>query len=126
MKDRIKAVRKALNMTQEDFGAKLGVVKSGISRIESGYYEATEQTVKSICREFGVSYLWLTTGAGEMFEQLSEEAEFYAMIDRVLAGQNPRVRAIFKGLTDFSEEDWAHLEALLDKLLAAQETKKEG
>lgn len=126
MEKRIKEVRKTLKLTQVEFAETLGITNASISKIEAGINTPSEQTIKSICREFNVSYLWLTTGAGEMFEELSEEAELHAMIDRVLAGQNPRVRAIFKGLTDFSEEDWAHLEGLLDRLLKDQDTKKEG
>lgn len=115
---RIKEIRLKLGLTQAQFAENLGVTNATISRLEAGERSISEATVKSICREFGVSYLWLTTGSGEMFEELGEEAALYEMVDRVLAGQNPRVRSIFKSLADFTPEDWAHVERLLDKLLA--------
>ena len=37
--------------------------------IENGVNGTTDQTIRSICREFGVSEQWLRTGEGEMFEQ---------------------------------------------------------
>ncbi len=65
--ERIRELRKTLKMTMEQFGEKIGVTKSTISNIENGNRNATEHMVKSICREFNVDYIWLTTGGGEMF-----------------------------------------------------------
>lgn len=65
--ERIRELRKSLKMTMEQFGEKIGVTKSTISNIENGNRNATEHMVKSICREFNVDYIWLTTGDGEMF-----------------------------------------------------------
>lgn len=72
MNERIKELRKVLKMSQESFGNQLGVTGAGISKIESGERNLTEQMLKSICREFNVDYLWLTTGEGEMFTDLPE------------------------------------------------------
>ena len=51
MNERIKAARKALGLTMEQFGKRVGLSKSAISLIESGKNGTTEQTVASICRE---------------------------------------------------------------------------
>ena len=60
--ERIKEVRNSLGLTLEKFGDRLGVTKVAISNIEKGNRNLTEQMTKSICREFGVDYMWLTTG----------------------------------------------------------------
>lgn len=70
MNERIKSVRKALKLSQDAFGEKLGMTGGGVSLLELGKRSVTEQVVKSICREFNVDYLWLTTGDGEMFTDL--------------------------------------------------------
>lgn len=128
-KDRIKELRRALDLTQEEFGKRIGLVKSGISRIESGATGTTEQTLRSMCREFGASYLWLTTGECPMFENGNDDAALHVMIDRVMASENERVKQVFKNLGDFTEEDWRQVNALLDKLLAGnkpwQDEKKD-
>lgn len=68
--ERVKAVRKNLQLTLDKFGEKLGVTKQTISRIENGVNNLTEQMAKSICREFSVDYTWLTTGEGDdIFEK---------------------------------------------------------
>lgn len=117
-KDRIKQLRQTLGLSMEDFGSKIGVGKSAISRIEAGVNGTTEQTLRSMCREFGASYLWLTTGEGPMFENGGDVAALHVMVDQVMASENERVKQIFKNLGDFTEDDWRQVNAVLDKLLA--------
>lgn len=70
--ERIKAIRNALDITQEDFAVKIGTARNTIANYEVGRREPMEATIKSICREFNVSYDWLKDGTGEMFEALPE------------------------------------------------------
>lgn len=65
--ERVKSVRKTLNLTLEKFGGKFGMSRSSISDIENGRRSLTDQTRLSICREFNVDENWLRTGKGEMF-----------------------------------------------------------
>lgn len=65
--ERVKIVRKKLNLTLDRFGGKLGVGKTAISKIEKGENNLTEQMMLSICREFRVNYYWLTEGEDPMF-----------------------------------------------------------
>lgn len=76
MNNRIKQVRQhpKINMSQEAFGARLGLTGSGISLLESGRRNASEQVILSICREYGVNEGWLRTGAGDMFVQTADDA----------------------------------------------------
>ena len=75
--ERIKAVRKELHMTLEEFGNRLGAKKSSMSNLENDRYNLTEQMRISICREFNVNYDWLTTGEGEMFALPEDEEAAY-------------------------------------------------
>ena len=54
--ERVREIRKALSLTLEKFGDKLGVGKTAISKIEKGERSLTEQMTKAICREFNVDY----------------------------------------------------------------------
>ena len=117
MNERIKELRRSLGLTQDEFGGRIGITKSSVSTMESGRSNPSEQTLRSMVREVGASYLWLTTGAGSMFEN-GEEAAVHVMIDRVMAGENEHVKNLFKGLSDWTTEDWQQVDRLLDKLLA--------
>lgn len=59
MKERIKAIRKALGLSGERFGEKIGLKRVAISQLETGRTTPTNQTIMSICREFNVSEGWL-------------------------------------------------------------------
>lgn len=72
MNERVKELRTILNLSQEEFGNKIGVTRSSISNIEKGSRNMSEQTIKSICREYNVNYLWLTEGLGDMFMGVPE------------------------------------------------------
>lgn len=70
---RINAIRKALGLNQRDFGEKIGISNPAVSKIEKGINMPSEQTIRSICREFNVDYFWLTKGIGSMF--IEEESD---------------------------------------------------
>lgn len=68
--ERVKEIRKSLDLTLEKFGEKLGVTKTTISRIEKGVNNLTDQMTKSICREYSVNYDYLVYVEGDMFSEL--------------------------------------------------------
>lgn len=115
MNARIKDARRSLGLSQSEFGRRIGVTTSAISRIESGENSASEQTIMLICREFNIDYGWLTTGQGEMF--VENDDQITKLIDTVLAGENEFARAIFRGFAQFSAEDWQQLHGLIKKFL---------
>lgn len=113
--ERIKDVRNSLGLTLEKFGEKLGVTKTAISRIEKGKRSLTEQMTKSICREFSVDYIWLTTGEGEMF--VDTDDDFIERIDRIMAGEDEARKNLFKFMLELSDEDIAALDRLMKKAI---------
>ena len=68
MERRVKEIRLALDMTQEAFGAKIGIGKSGVSAIESGTRSLTKQHIKLLRSELNINESWLRTGEGDMFQ----------------------------------------------------------
>lgn len=72
MDNRVKQLRQFLNISQEEFGKRIGITKSSVSNFEKGTRNMSEQTMKSICREFNVSIAWLKEGIGDMFTDLPE------------------------------------------------------
>lgn len=72
MNQRLTEIRNTLGLSMEKFGSRIGISRSGISKMESGKSGLSEQTIISICREFEVREEWLRTGKGEMFEELTD------------------------------------------------------
>ena len=67
MIDRLKKLRKELNLTQAAFAEKIGLKQSAVGDIESGKNKLRAQNFNAICREFNVNPSWLKTGEGDMF-----------------------------------------------------------
>lgn len=111
--ERIREVRKALNLTLEKFGGKLGVTKQTVSRIENGINNLTEQMTKAICREFHVDYIWLTTGEGDMF--LDADDDFKEQIDQIMASETDARKNLFKFMLTLSEDDVEAMQRLMRK-----------
>ncbi len=73
MNERIKALRKHLGYTQQEFADRIGLKRNTIAQYEIGRNEPIDAVILSICREFNVNENWLRTGEGEMFEQMTEQ-----------------------------------------------------
>ena len=118
--ERIKELRKnTLKMSQAAFGARLGVNRDVINNIENNRLAKPEQKLsllKLICKEFSVSEEWLLNGTGEMFA--SNEAEYGALIDQIMTGENEFAKNIFKTFALFEEEDWEALQHMIETYLA--------
>lgn len=71
--ERFKKLRKALGLSQEELGNKIGLSKSGISNIESGTRNVTDKHIKLICSEFPINEDWLRTETGEMLLKTSSD-----------------------------------------------------
>lgn len=120
--ERIKDVRNSLGLTLEKFGEKLGVTKTAISRIEKGERSLTEQMTKSICREFSVDYMWLTTGEGEM--SVESDDDFFERIDRIMAGENESRKNMIKTLLYASDADIEAFDRLVDYYISLRADNK--
>lgn len=117
--ERIKELRKnTLKMSQASFGERLGVNRDVINNIENNRLSRPEQKLslyKLICSEFNISEEWLLNGTGDMYA--SNEAEYGALIDRVMTGQNEFAKNIFKTFALFDETDWEALRRMIEKYI---------
>lgn len=121
--ERVKEIRKTLGLTLEKFGERIGVTRGSMSNIENGNRNLTEQMTKSICREFSVDYMWLTTGEGEMF--IDTDDDFIERIDRIMAGENEARKNLFKFMLELSDEDIVALDRLMKKAIEFTQNNKE-
>ena len=119
--ERVREVRKKLCLTLDKFGERIGIKKSALSSIENGRSNLTDANIKAICREFGVDYIFLTTGEGEMF--VDSDDDFIEKIDRIMAGESDIRKNAIKALVNASTEDIEALDRLIDLYLQAKNEK---
>ena len=118
MNQRIKQLRRSLNLTQQDFAERIGLKQNSIALIESGKRNISNQAVLSICREFNVNETWLRTGEGEMFNALSRDEQIAYRLGATLAGQGDTIqKRLIAALSDLDESEWAAVEAFARKLV---------
>lgn len=67
MNERIKKLRKTLDLTQREFGECIGIKGNTIAQYEIGRNEPIDAVISLICREFTVNEESLRTGTGEIF-----------------------------------------------------------
>ena len=84
MNERIKELRKALKLTQQEFADKLNIKRGAIANYEIGRNDPIDAVISLICKEFNVNEEWLRTGQGEMFRELPEEDEVAAYVSDLL------------------------------------------
>lgn len=109
--ERIKEVRKAIGLTLEKFGERVGMKKSSLSTVENGVNAVSNQLRSAVCREFGVDEFWLRTGEGEMFRPRTNEeilTEFAA--DLAFEGDESFKKKVVTALAKMDEETWAAFE----------------
>lgn len=125
MNNRIKLVRKALDLTQQEFAEHLGMKQNSIALIESGKRNISDRALLSICREFNVNEAWLRTGEGDMFVKRSRDEEIAAFIGRALSDETPTFKKrLISVLARLSEDEWTMLENRLKEIVDVQEEIK--
>lgn len=112
--ERIKKLRKYLELSQEEFGERLSVSRSVIVNIERNRLRRPDQKeslYKLICKEFNVSEEWLINGAGEMFVELSKEEYIAEFVGRILKDKEDSFKRRYVAmLSKLDEDGWTALE----------------
>ncbi len=124
--ERIRQLRKSEGLTLEKFGERIGITASSCSTIESGKSNPSDQTIRSICREFGVNEMWLRYGddGGEMYQPRSREEELGAYLKSMLADRPEAFRTrLLTALLRFDPDgpEWDLLEKIYDSVAAEAE-----
>ncbi len=113
---RIREIRKSLNLTLEKFGKTLGVGKTAISNIENGNRNLTEQMILSISREYNVNQEWLRTGSGEMFIPLTRNKIIADFANDLIKEDDTFKKRLIEALAKLDKDEWEILEKLAVEL----------
>lgn len=106
-KERFKAARKALGLTQVEFAEKLGMTQAGVSAIESGRVKTSDRMIQILSNTFSINAEWLRTGEGEMLVEPSEDEQLAQFVGEVLAGRPDDLRRAFLvAMAQLDENGW--------------------
>ena len=117
MNERIKLLRKELNLSQELFADRLGLTKNYISLVENGNRNLSEQSQKILCSLYNVNEEWLKSGTGEMFCQIDKNDEISKLFGEVIKESDGDFkRRLVNALAKLDDDGWNTLEALIDSI----------
>lgn len=116
MNERIKEIRKALNLTQDEFGRRLGVTRGAITNIEYNKVDPKPLLVDLICKEFNVNKDWLITGEGKMFVELDPDEEFAKLMVEIQASNDEFIMNALKAYWELPEEHKQIVKNLINKI----------
>lgn len=126
MKERLKKLRRSLNLTQQEFADKIGIKRNSYANYEIGRNTPIDAITLSICREFNVNEEWLRTGEGDMFIEMSEQEEIAAFVGKILRKDmdgNIRQKLIHV-LSQLGEEEWLVIEKIARQIAKEYSNEK--
>lgn len=127
MNERIKKLRKALNLTQQQFADKIKVKRNTVATYEMGRSEPSDSAISLICREFDVNEDWLRTGEGEMFEQLTDQQKVMKYTAMLLKDTDSAIASAIKNfIITYEQLDDTSKRVLEDVALKYLENIKKG
>lgn len=122
MNERLKGLRKALGLTQQEFAEKLKTSRNNIAGYEIGTRSPSDAAINNICNTFLVNENWLRDGTGEMFIKLSRNEELAKLTRGLLDEEdNSFKNRLISVLANLTEEQWITLEQKVKEIAGYEE-----
>jgi transcriptional regulator with XRE-family HTH domain len=127
--DRIKELRKVLNLSQTEFGERLHVSRGVINNIDHNIVEPKSLFLNNVAATFNVNRDWLETGEGDMFVEKTREEEIAEWAASLNDSGNDFKRRFIFALSRLDEAGWLTIEhfaqMLYEEQLAEEEQAKQ-
>lgn len=120
MKDRIKKIRKELDLTQQEFAKRIGTTANVLTNYETGRRNPSSSVINNICKTFNVNEIWLRTGEGgpeNMFTKIDPEDKYSISLGRLTVSENEFIHNAVNYLADAEPEKLKALEEFMKACL---------
>ncbi len=125
MNERIRELRKTLNLTQQEFADRLSLKRNTIATYEMGKAIPSDRTINDICNKYNVNENWLRDGVGEMFLEPKENS-IVAKATMLLGEKDPLFEAFIDTYSKLTPRNRELLMQFMSDFSAAlNELKKE-
>lgn len=104
-------------LTRTAFGERINVTQQHISNLCLGKKSPSDRTIADICREFGISEVWLRTGKGTPHVQLDENSEFIRICEEINMSDDPIIKRIIRAYWSLNESEKTAIRKLIDSFL---------
>ena len=125
IKDRLRELRKSVGLSQTKFGEKVGVGLGVIRNLEDGLTSPAPMFLDLICRTYGCDRIWLETGDGEMFREMSADEQIADFVGGILSDRGDQFqKKVIQILSSLDDEGWKALNDFLEALDEALDRAK--
>lgn len=118
MNDTLTRIRKVFlesGKNQTEIGKKIGKTSQYVWKIlNDDNISPSESVLKDICREFNISYSWLTQGTEPVDAQIEHSS--MARIDSIMTGENETAKSIFRAFSKLDEKEWELLKKIITEV----------
>lgn len=124
MENRLKELRKALKLSQQEFADRIGIKRGAVANYEIGRNEPIDAVISLICREFNVNEYWLRTGEGEMFRERSVAEDLAGLLASMCENPTPFQKSLIAVLAKLDPSQWKLLEEKAMELFEEMQKEK--
>ena len=111
MNERIKALRKELGLTQQQFADLMIVKRNTVATYEMGRSIPIDSAIALICEKCNVNENWLRTGNGKMFKKVSRNDHLANWFETILQEPDESFKKRFLNLLSrLDESEWEAME----------------
>lgn len=112
--ERIKKVRKVLDLTQQEFADRIGSKRNTVATYEMGRTAPSAAVISLVCNIFSVNEVWLRTGEGEMFIQQSKDDELDQVLSAIAASDDELIKRIIRAYWRLDDKEKSAVKKLID------------
>ena len=122
--ERVSLIRKSKNpkMTQAEFADSINMSRSNLANLENDRYRITDRVISDICAVHNVNRVWLETGEGEMFTEVSRAEKIGRFVADALEDEPDSFRRkLIDILIELDADGWQKLKEAADVLSGLKE-----
>ena len=116
IRDRILFLLEEKEITKTEFASKLNITQAYVSKITNKGAIPSDRLIEDICEKFGVNEMWLRTGEGEMFEELTEQQKLMKYTGLLLKDKDSAIATAIQTLIVTYEQLDDTSKATLEKI----------
>lgn len=114
MNTRIKKIRESVNLTQEEFGKKIGSARNTVANYENGNRTPSNAVITLICREFGINEAWLREGIEPMYKE--KDGIFAEVLSEIEESDDEFIKNLISIYRDLDEDSKKALRKIAEGL----------
>lgn len=122
MKNRIKKIRNDFNLTQTEFGERIGVKGNTITNYENGLRNPSDAVLLSICREFNVNEDWIRNGNEPVYKK--GDGYFSELLSKLEDSDDDFIKSLITVYMELDEDSKKALRKISEKM--AEKYKRQG